>query len=124
MQSHEELIRADVFAEFLQMADYLVDCGYKDAGAVIAGSTLEGHLRKIATRNKIPTSTEEREKRAASLNAEIAKAGGYSKLDEENVTAWLGLRNKAAHGQYSEYDKGQVKLLIASVRDFLTRTPA
>ena len=124
MQSREELIHADVFADFLQMADYLVDSGYKDAGAVIAGSTLEGHLRKIATKNKIPASTEEREKSAARLNAEIAKAGGYSKLDEKNVTAWLGLRNKAAHGQYSEYDERQVRLLISSVRGFLTRTPA
>ena len=46
MQSREELIHASVFADFLQMADYLVDSGYKDAGAVIAGSTLEGAFTK------------------------------------------------------------------------------
>ncbi len=108
MRSLEELIRADVFADFLQMAEYLVDCGYKDAGAVIAGSALEGHLRKIAAKNEIPVSTEERDKSAAMLNADIAKKGGYSKLDEKNVTAWLGLRNRAAHGQYDKYDEAQV----------------
>ena len=124
LRSLEELIRADVFGDFLQMAEHLVDCGYKDAGAVIAGSALEGHLRKIATGNGIPVSTEGREKSASRLNAEIAKVESYSKLDEKNVTAWVDLRNKAAHGRYGEYDEAQVRLLIANVRDFLMRNPA
>ena len=106
------------------MAEYLVDSGYKDASAVVAGSALEGHLRKIAAKNEIALTTEERDKSAARLNAEIARVGGYSKLDEKNVTAWIGLRNMAAHGRYDEYGEAQVKLLIAGARDFLTRNSA
>ncbi len=52
------------------------------------------------------------------------KAGAYPGLDQKNVTAWLGLRNKAAHGQYSEYTKDQVALMIDSVRNFMSRYPA
>ena len=58
------------------------------------------------------------------LNAELIKSNAYSKLDQKNVTAWLGLRNSAAHGCYTDYDKQQVSLLISSIRDFLTRNPA
>jgi hypothetical protein len=46
------------------------------------------------------------------------------KMDQKNVTAWLDLRNKAAHGHYEQYQKEQVALLISGVRDFITRNPA
>ena len=40
--SLEELLPV-VFGDFLEMAQHLVDNGYKDAAAVVAGSTLEVH---------------------------------------------------------------------------------
>ena len=43
MQSVIELAHADVFADFLSMAEYLLSQGYKDPSAVIAGSVLEQH---------------------------------------------------------------------------------
>jgi len=58
------------------------------------------------------------------LNADLATSGVYGKLDQKNVTAWLDLRNKAAHGHYNEYTKEQVALLLNAVRDFVTRLPA
>jgi hypothetical protein len=45
-------------------------------------------------------------------------------LQQKSVTAWLDLRNKAAHGRHSEYDAAQVSALIRDVRDFMTRLPA
>jgi hypothetical protein len=124
----EELIHGEVFADFLEMARYLLDEGYKDAAAVIAGSTLESHLRQVCTRHKIETEvaigSDIRPKKADRINAELSKASIYSILDQKNITAWLDLRNKAAHGNYNEYSKEQVSLLIDGVRDFITRTPA
>jgi hypothetical protein len=35
------------------MGKYLNDQGYKDAAAVIIGSTLENHLRNLAIKNNI-----------------------------------------------------------------------
>jgi hypothetical protein len=58
------------------------------------------------------------------MNAELVAAGAYSKLDQKNITAWLDLRNKAAHGQYDTYSKEQVMILIAGIRDFIARNPA
>jgi len=45
-------------------------------------------------------------------------------LDQKNVTAGLDLRNKAAHGNYADYNIGQVKILISNIQDFITRIPA
>jgi hypothetical protein len=124
LKSLEEIIHGDVFGDFLEMAKHLVDNGYKDAAAVLAGSTLEAHLKQLSRKHGVSIATGAAPKKADVINADLVKAGAYSKLDQKNVTAWLGLRNDAAHGNYAAYDKSQVDLLISSVRDFVTRHPA
>ncbi len=124
LRSAEELIHGEVFGDFLEMADHLIESGFKDAAAVIAGSTLESHLRQMCAKHSLATVAGTAPKKADTLNAELTKAGVYTKLDQKNVTAWLGLRNDAAHGNYGAYDKNQVRLFISSVRDFFTRNPA
>ena len=110
------------------MAQHLLGEGYKDPAAVVAGSALEVHLRKLCEKNGVDIEEDVRgtthPRKSDRLNSELAKAGVYSKLDLKNVVAWLDLRNKAAHGKYDEYEAGQVKLLISGVRDFITRNPA
>ena len=120
----EELLHAEVFADFLEMAEELREKGYKDPAAVIAGTVLEEHLRKLSARNNIATETDGKAIKAESVNADLAKHAVYNKLDQKNITAWLDLRNKAAHGQYDQYDSEQVGGLIREVRGFLTRNPA
>ena len=124
-----EIVHADVFSDFLDMAKHLCDSGYKDASAVIAGSTLETHLRALCQKAGIPveitkTNGDLVPKKADAMNSDLAAATVYSKLDQKNVTAWLDLRNKSAHGYYSEYTQDQAALLITGVRDFITRNPA
>ena len=116
----EELIHADVFSDFLEMAEYLLSNGYKDASAIIAGSTLEAHIKQLCAKFNIDTLISGKPKKADTLNAELAKIFAYSKLDQKNVTAWLGLRNKAAHANYSEYNDQQVSLFINSI-SFISR---
>lgn len=120
-----DLVHAEVFSDFLEMARHLNDAGYKDAAAVIAGSTLESHLRELASKNSIATADGNgRPIKADKLNSDLAKAGIYSGLDQKAITANLDLRNKAAHGEYSEYTADQVNHLIHGVSDFITRMPA
>jgi hypothetical protein len=119
-----ELIHADMFSDFLEMAEYLNSEGYKDASAVICGSVLEGHLRKLAEKFGVDTAHQGRPKKADGINAELAVKDAYSKLDQKSVTAWLGIRNHAAHGEYDKYTKEQVALLLQGIRDFLSRYPA
>jgi hypothetical protein len=120
--SVQERIRSDVFSDFLEMAEYLVeDDGMKDPAAVLAGGVLEQHIRKLCAKHGI--AVPDRPK-LDSLNAELMKAGVYGKNDHKQVTAWAGVRNSAAHAKYDEYTAEQVKLMIAGVRDFLGRCPA
>jgi hypothetical protein len=119
-----ELIHADVFADFAEMAEHLLSEGYKDPAAVIIGSTLEEHLRQLCVKNGIATAVGGKPKKADQLNAELGGQAIYSKLDQKSVTAWLDLRNKAAHGKYGDYTKEQVHLLIQGVQNFMTRVSA
>lgn len=128
MRAIQELIHADVFADFLEMATYFLDQGYKDPAAVMVGGVLEEHLRKLCLKNGLPIEdvkpSGNEPKMAGRLNDDLAGQKVYSKLDQKTVTAWLDLRNKAAHGKYVEYTKEQVELMVQGVRDFLTRHPA
>lgn len=127
-RSLKELIHGDVFADYFEMAEHLLEAGYKDAAAVIGGSTLEGHLRNLCRKQGIDTEKQTPQgnapKKADALNSDLAAANIYGKLDQKSITAWLDLRNKAARGHYTEYSKEQVGIFLASVRDFVTRLPA
>lgn len=125
LRSMAEFHHSEVFADYLEMSEHLCGEGFKDAAAVIAGSSLESHLRRLAVRESLsPVRDDGRPKKADALNAELANTGVYNRLDQKAVTAWLDLRNKAAHGHYEEYSKDQVAHMIMTVRDFMTRHPA
>ena len=121
------LVAAEVFADFLEMAEHLLEQSYKDPAAVMAGSVLEEHLRQLCTKQAIPL-TERRgdddvAKKAERLNADLAGADVYNKLEQKQITAWLDLRNKAAHGEYDAYDAEQVRQFLAGLISFTTRVP-
>ncbi|MBN4074132.1 hypothetical protein JYT61_01075 [bacterium AH-315-E10] len=128
MVTYEELIHGDMFSDFLEMARHLCSAGYKDAAAVIAGSSLEVHLKNLCVRYNIEIHTEKNgkqiPKKADTLNADLARESAYTKSDQKSITAWLGLRNDAAHGDYGEYTLDQVKLHVESISDFIARFPA
>lgn len=126
LKNFAEIIRSDVFADFLEMAEYLLFQNYKDPAAVVVGSVLEEHLRQLCSKNDIPIEIskdgKQVPKKADLLNSELAKIEVYNKLDQKSITSWLDLRNKAAHGKYDEYKKEQVELMLQGVMDFINRT--
>jgi hypothetical protein len=125
IETTKGLVTAEVFADFLEMAEHLLDQKYKDPAAVLVGSVLEEHLRQLCLAAAVPVEECPHGKvvarKADALNADLARANAYSKLDQKQVTAWLDLRNKAAHGKYAEYTNEQVALMLAGVRDFVSR---
>ena len=125
LTSIRTLITAEVFSDFLDMAEHLLASGYKDAAAVMAGSVLEEHLRLLCGYAGISV-IEVRDGRdvalkADRLNADLAKADVYSKLDQKLITAWLDLRNNAAHGHYDKYTHEQVANMKAGILEFMVR---
>jgi hypothetical protein len=124
LASVQGLIRAELFADFLEMAEHLLDQGYKDPAAVLIGGVLEEHLRALCNIRSISISVSGRPKKADAMNNELGTAAAYSKLDQKSVTAWLDLRNKAAHGEYAQYNSEQVMNMLSGVREFAARVPA
>src|SRR5216684_2665363 len=112
IETTKGLVTAEVFADFLEMAEHLLEQQYKDPAAVLIGGVLEEHLRQLCGSAGVDVvdSSTGTPRKADSLNADLVKAGKYDRLDQKQVTAWLDLRNKAAHAKYSEYRKEQVDL--------------
>lgn len=121
LQTFQELVHADLFSDFLEMAEYFLQEGYKDPAAVIAGGVLEEHLRKLCGKHGVTLPTKPK---LDTMNADLARVNAYSKNDQKQATAWAGLRNDAAHGNYSKYTDSEVKHMVAGVRDFISRNPA
>ena len=69
MRTVEDLIHAGVFDDFLDMANELLAKGYKDPAAVLGGSVLEEHLRKLASRAGVAIASGDKPKRTDLLNA-------------------------------------------------------
>lgn len=119
------LVSAEIFSDFLEMAEYLMQEGYKDPAAVMIGSVLEEYLRQLCNKKEIPVEIDKggklSPKKADKLNADLVNAGVYNKLDQKAITTWLDLRNKAAHGKYSEYTKAQVEMMYLGVTNFIAR---
>jgi hypothetical protein len=119
------LVAAELFADFLDMANHLLENGYKDSAAVMIGGVLEEHLRQLCLRYDLEVDEEKDDrvvpKKADRLNADLAKAEVYSRLDQKQITAWLDLRNNAAHGKYEKYTAQQVKQMQSGVIEFMAR---
>lgn len=125
LTSIKSIVTAEVFSDFLEMSKHLLDEKYKDPAAVMIGSVLEEHLRQLCASYNVEVTriagSDTVAKKADTLNADLAKAGAYGILEQKSVTFWLDIRNKAAHGKYSEYVISQVELMYQGVLDFISR---
>lgn len=111
-------ITADVFADFLEQAAYLLEGGYHQPAAVMAGAVLEDGLRKLCDRQNIILPDKPK---LDTMNADLAKSGLYGKLTQKEVTWLADLRNKAAHGQWDEFTQEDVKKMLPGVRSFMEK---
>lgn len=120
-----ELVRAETSADMIEMATDLLAAGYKDAAAVIAGTAAELHLRALSNKNGIIVLDQKgKPRKADTLRIDLRQAQVTSALQDKRISYWLGLRNNAAHGSYSEYTSDDVKVLISELTTFMDGLPA
>ena len=110
------LIEAEVFDEFLEQAEELFGKGYYQPAAVVTGCVLEDGLRKLCLRNNVAL---QQNPTIDPMNAELAKVGIYNKLTQKKITTLADLRNKAAHGQWDQFNEKDVEEMIRDVRRFM-----
>lgn len=127
LQGFQSRITADIFADLLAQADGLLFDHFLLPAAVLAGATLEEHLRKLATKNSIATTDASgKPRKATSLNADLKQANVYSNAQHAQVDAWQKIRNEAAHGQpsFQGHNDADIGRMIAGIRDFILKYPA
>lgn len=112
----DSFVRAEIFEDFLSMAEYLLSEGYYVPAASLSGGVLEDSLRKLCDKNKI--SYPEKTKINA-LNTDLAKAGIYNALVSKEIIAKADIRNNADHGKANEFSKQDVKSMVEWVRRFI-----
>jgi hypothetical protein len=110
------LISAEVFADFLEMSQHLLEQGYKDPAASLCGAVFEDGLRRIAGNNNITVTAKDD---LNSLRDKCLQKGLYNNLVRQQIVSWTSFRNSADHGKFDEYDAQQVRLMIEGVRSFL-----
>lgn len=112
----KELIVAEVFTDFLDMAEHLLNNGYKDPAAFLVGATLEDGLRKIATIHGIAVRISDD---IGGLNMKLADKEVYNRLMQKQVQAWKAIRDHADHGKFDQYKKEDVEDMLKGVQRFL-----
>jgi len=111
-----QLVAAELVADIWEQASVLLNEGYKDAAASIAGAALEVGLRRIALAHNVDVTGI---RNLGPLNTALATAGVYSAVRQRQVDAWKELRNAAAHGDYSSYAEADVRTMLTGVQAFL-----
>jgi hypothetical protein len=86
-------------------------------------------LRKLCDKNAISLTAPgnkggSRQKKASELNDDLAKAGVYTKVQQKLVTGWQGIRNEAAHGNFSAYNPDEVRNMLSGITAFVASLPA
>jgi uncharacterized coiled-coil protein SlyX len=115
LSSLKKLVQAEVFDTEIEQAKELLNSGYKLASAVIAGVVLETTLRDLCETISIPHGKLDK------MNAQLAKAGVYNKLQQKRITAIADIRNSAAHGKPDEFSENDVESMIRDVESFLLK---
>src|SRR5262249_6131278 len=111
------LVEAEVFDDFLEQANALLTAGYIGPAAVVAGCILEDSLRKLAESKGVALAARPK---LDLMNADLAKAGVYSKLIQKRITAIADIRNNAAHGKWDQFTKDDVNDALLWIRGFVT----
>lgn len=109
-------IRTEIEADFLGQAQYLLEDNLKDAAAMIIGAVLEDTLRQLCQNNGVPIGNG-----IEKMNAPLKSAGIYGLPQQQQITAWASIRNKADHGRFSDYSLEEVRLMHQGVNDFIIK---
>lgn len=112
-----DLITAEVFSDFLEMADHLLQNSYKDPAASLCGSVLEDGRRRLVAKTEGITVSKGDD--LSSLKEKLYGKRVFNNIVRQQVTSWTSLRNEADHGNFASYNADQVRVMIDGVRIFL-----
>jgi hypothetical protein len=108
------LLAAEVFSDFLGMAQHLADEGYHVAAASLAGAVLEDALRTaLAREGKVPSGN------LQSYNDRAKDGKLYGPTVFTQVKVWIAIRDAADHGEFDKVDAGAVRSMLRDLPSFM-----
>jgi len=121
--SPERQAQIDVVSDILGQAQAMLENTlYHPAGAaVLIGASLEEFLRNWVEASALPLGNAK--PGLDSYTKVLRNADLISKQDVKDITAWTGIRNQAAHGEWDQVnDRNRVRLMLESVNLFMRQS--
>ena len=123
----QELVVADISADYMGQAEALLGEGIPGQydhvpAAVLCGAVLEDSLRRLCQRQSPPISTDQpngKPKTMDPLITDLQKENVFKKTKAAQLRSWAQIRNSAAHGKFSDFDKNDVESMLKGVTNFL-----
>lgn len=115
----------EVVSDFLEQAQALLEdtTVHPGAAAVLIGATVEEFLRTWVEHEGIPLG--DRKRGIQTYAALLREKELITKQDIKDLTAWIGFRNSAAHGEWTEVDdRKRVRIMLDGVNLFLRQYAA
>ncbi len=120
--SPERKAQLDVVSDFLEMSQLLLDTKgvHPAAAAVLIGASLEEFLRTWVEAADLSIGS--RKPGLETYSQVLRDAELITKQDGKDITAWAGIRNHAAHGEWQEVsDKTRITLMLEGVNLFMRK---
>jgi hypothetical protein len=120
--SPERKAQLDVVSDLLEQANNLLDSKqvHPAAPAVLIGATLEEFLRNWIEAEGISLGSARPS--IDSYTKALRESELITKQDAKDITAWAGIRNHAAHGEWDEVnDRNRIRLMLEGVNLFLRK---
>ncbi len=122
-----ELIATNVASDYLGQAEELLQEGQSGKydhvpAAVLTGAVLENALRRICQRQNPAIAILKPNGEPKMLNGlidDIKKANVFNEPKAKQLRAWTDIRNAAAHGEFQQFTRSDVELMLAGVQKFL-----
>ncbi|MEP1062227.1 MULTISPECIES: DUF4145 domain-containing protein [Cyanophyceae] len=122
-------IEAAIASDYLGQAERLLTEGQPGKydhvpAAVLAGAVLEKALRTLCDNQQPPLLTIDNHGKPLMLNRlipDLKKAGVYNEPMAKQLLAWADIRNKAAHGEFDQFTREQVGLMVQGIGHFLAQ---
>ena len=113
----EFIIANEVFDSVLEEAKFFIfEQKNKDIGAILLRIVLEDAIKRIAKKENLDIEN----KKASILDNELKASNYFIQTVWRQNQAWLDIGNKAAHGDFGEYDLTQVESFYNGLVNFLS----
>lgn len=120
-------IEAEIAGDYLSQAQQLLSEGGTGSydhvpAAVLSGAVLEKSLRTLCDQQNPQIShlsSSGNPKTLDPLITDLKQAGVFNENKAKQLRAWAGIRNAAAHGRFSDFNRNDVETMLLGVQNFL-----